>query len=188
MGLKMKVYNELITVNDLVNVGSIFTELKKLNVNLVMDSDRMTSLFLLRYGDRNVNPSILPLTPYQIADLLTFEFSQKWEILLTEFWVGFNLGAKQVTKVTETITRTENRLTDKDDINTVSGFDSDELITDNGLNSKTKDDLTGTETKTTTNEIIDMETAFNNLSLTTQNSIIETVLNDVKNFITLSIY
>lgn len=180
--------NEMITVNDLVNFPQIFTELKKLNPNLVIDSDRMTSIFLLRYGDRNVNHAIMPLTPYQIADLLTFEFSEKWEILLTEFWVGFNLGARQVTKVTETITKTENRLTDKDDLNKVSGFDSDELITDNGLNSKTKDDLTGTETKTTTNEIIDMETAFNNLSMQTQNSIIETVLNDVKSFITLSIY
>lgn len=180
--------NEMITVNDLVNFPQIFTELKKLNPNLVIDSDRMTSIFLLRYGNRNVNHAIMPLTPYQIADLLTFEFSEKWEILLTEFWVGFNLGARQVTKVTETITKTENRLTDKDDLNKVSGFDSDELITDNGLNSKTKDDLTGTETKTTTNEIIDMETAFNNLSMQTQNSIIETVLNDVKSFITLSIY
>lgn len=184
----MSVHNELVTVNDLNNVSQIFTELKKLNPNLVMDSERLTNLFLVRYSQNVVNPSIMPLTPYQIADLLTFEFSQKWEILLTEFWVGFNLGARQVTKVTETITRTENRLTDKDDINTVSGFDSDELITDNGLNSKTKDDLTGTETKTTTNEIIDMETAFNNLSMQTQNSIIETVLKDVKNFITLSIY
>lgn len=180
--------NEMVTVNDLVNVGCIFTELKKLNTNLAMDSERLTNLFLVKYSQSIVNPSIIPLTPYQIADLLTFEFSEKWEILLTEFWVGFNLGARQVTKVTETTTKTENRLTDKDDINTVSGFDSEELITDNGLNSKTKDDLTGTETKTTTNEIIDMETAFNNLSMQTQNSIIESVLNDVKSFITLSIY
>ena len=180
--------NEMVTVNNSVNVGSIFTELKKLNTNLVMDSERLTNLFLVKYSQSVVNPYIMLLTPYQIADLLTFEFSQKWEILLTEFWVDFNLGARQVNKVTETITRTENRLTDKDDLNKVSGFDSDELITDNGLNSKTKDDLTGTETKTTTNEIIDMETAFNNLSMQTQNSIIETVLNDVKSFITLSIY
>ena len=184
----MSVYNELVTVNGLNNVSQIFTELKKLNNNVMMDSDKLFSLFMVRYGDRNVNLAIINLTPFQVADLLTFEYGEKWEILLTEFWVGFNLGARQVTKVTETINRTENRLTDKDDINTVTGFDSDELITDNGLNSKTKDDLTGTETKTTTNEIIDMETAFNNLSMQTQNSIIETVLNDVKNFITLSIY
>ena len=180
--------NEMVTVNGLVNFPQIFTELKKLNSNLVMDSERLTNLFLVKYSQSVVNPHIMLLTPYQIADLLTFEFSEKWEILLTEFWVGFNLGARQVNKVTETITRTENRLTDKDDLNKVSGFDSEELITDNGLNSKTKDDLTGTETKTTTNEIIDMETTFNNLSLTMQNSIIEIVLNDVKNFITLSIY
>ena len=184
----MSVYNELVTVNDLNNVPQIFTELKKLNTNAMMDSEKLHNLFMVRYGDRNVNPSIINLTPFQIADLLTFEYGKKWEILSTEIWAGFNLGAKQVNKVTETITKTENRLTDKDDLNKVSGFDSEELITDNGLNSKTKDDLTGTETKTTTNEIIDMETAFNNLSLTMQNSIIETVLNDVKSFITLSIY
>lgn len=179
---------EMVTVNDLANFPQIFTELKKLNSYLVMNSERLTNLFLVKYSQCIVNPSIIPLTPYQIADLLTFEFSKKWEILLTEFWVGFNLGARQVNKVTETITRKENRLTDKDDLNKVSGFDSEVLITDNGLSSKTKDDLTGTETKTTTNEIIDMETAFNNLSMQMQNSIIETVLNDVKNFITLSIY
>ena len=184
----MSVYNELVTVNNLNNVPQIFTELKKLNTNAMMDSEKLHNLFMVRYGDRNVNPSIINLTPFQIADLLTFEYGKKWEILSTEIWTGFNLGARQVTKVTETITRKENRLTDKDDLNKVSGFDSEELITDNGLNSKTKDDLTGTETKTTTNEIIDMETAFNNLSLTMQNSIIEIVLNDVKNFITLSIY
>ena len=184
----MSVYNELVTVNDLNNVPQIFTELKKLNANVMLDSEKLHNLFMVRYGDRNVNPSIINLTPFQIADLLTFEYGEKWEILLTEFWVGFNLGARQVTKVTETTTKTENRLTDKDDLNKVSGFDSEELITDNGLNSKTKDDLTGTETKTTTNEIIDMETAFNNLANSQKNSIIESVLNDVKNFITLSIY
>lgn len=181
-------FNEMVTINDLANVNVIFTELKKLNPNLVIDIDRMNTLFMLRYSQLTVNPYIIKLTAFQIADLLTFEFSQKWEILLTEMWVGFNLGARQVTRVTETVTKTENRLTDKDDLNKVTGFDSENLITDNGANSKTKDNLTGLETKTTTNEIIDMETAFKNLSLTLQNSIIETVLNDVKSFITISIY
>ena len=184
----MSVYNELVTVNDFNNVSQIFTELKKLNTNAMMDSEKLHNLFMVRYGDRNVNPSIINLTPFQIADLLTFEYGKKWEILSNEIWVGFNLGSKQVNKKTETITKTENRLTDKDDLNKVSGFDSEELITDNGLNSKTKDDLTGTETKTTTNEIIDMETVYNNLANSQKNSIIESVLNDVKNFITLSIY
>ena len=184
----MKVYNELVTVNDLVNVGSIFTELKKLNTSLVMDSDRMASLFLLRYGDRNVNPSIINLTPFQIADLLTFEYGTKWEILSTEIWVGFNLGAKQVNKKTETITKTENREVLKDDVNKVSAYDTDELIVNDGNTSNTTDGLTGNESRVTTDEIIDMETVYNNLANSQKNSIIESVLNDVKNFITLSIY
>ena len=184
----MKVYNELVTVNGLNNVSQIFTELKKLNNNVMMDSDKLFNLFMVRYGDRNVNPSIINLTPFQIADLLTFEYGKKWEILSTEIWVGFNLGAKQVNKKTETITKTENREVLKDDVNKVSAYDTDELITNDGNTSNTTDGLTGSESRVITDEIIDMETAFNNLSTQTQNSIIETVLNDVKSFITLSIY
>ena len=184
----MKVYNELVTVNDLNNVSQIFTELKKLNNNVMMDSDKLFNLFMVLYGDRNVNPSIINLTPFQIADLLTFEYGKKWEILSNEIWVGFNLGAKQVNKKTETITKTENREVLKDDVNKVSAYDTDELIVNDGNTSNTTDGLTGNESRVTTDEIIDMETVYNNLANSQKNSIIVSVLNDVKNFITLSIY
>ena len=184
----MSVYNELVTVSDLNNVSQIFTELKKLNTNAMMDSEKLHSLFMVRYGGRNVNPSIINLTPFQIADLLTFEYGKKWEIVITEIWVGFNLGAKQVNKKTETITKTENREVLKDDVNKVSAYDTDELIVNDGNTSNTTDGLTGNESRVTTDEIIDMETFYNNLSNSQKNSIIESVLNDVKNFITLSIY
>ena len=184
----MSVYNELVTVSDLNNVPQIFTELKKLNTNVMMDSEKLYNLFMVRYGDRNVAPSIINLTPFQIADLLTFEYGKKWEILSNEIWVGFNLGAKQVNKKTETITKTENREVLKDDINKVSAYDTDELIVNDGNTSNTTDGLTGNESRVTTDEVIDMETVYNNLANTQKNSIIESVLNDVKNFITLSIY
>lgn len=184
----MSVYNELVTVNDLNNVSQIFTELKKMNKNAMMDSEKLHNLFMVRYGDRNVNLAIINLTPFQIADLLTFEYGEKWEILSTEIWVGFNLGAKQVNKKTETITKTENREVLKDDVNKVSAYDTDELIVNDGNTSNTTDGLTGNESRVTTDEIIDMETVYNNLANSQKNSIIESVLNDVKNFITLSIY
>lgn len=184
----MSIYNELVTVNDLNNVPQIFTELKKLNTNSMMDSEKLHNLFMVRYGDRNVNPSIINLTPFQIADLLTFEYGKKWEILSNEIWGGFNLGAKQVNKKTETITKTENRETLKDDVSKVSAYDTDELITNDGNTSNTTDGLTGNESRVTTDEIIDMETVYNNLANSQKNSIIESVLNDVKNLITLSIY
>ena len=184
----MSVYNELVTVNDLNNVSQIFTELKKLNTNAMMDSEKLYNLFMVRYGNRNVNPSIINLTPFQIADLLTFEYGLKWEILSTEIWTGFNLGARQVNKKTETITKTENREVLKDDINKVSAYDSNELLENDGSTSNTTDGLTGSESRVTTDEIIDMETFYNNLANSQKNSIIESVLNDVKNLITLSIY
>ena len=184
----MSVYNELVTVNDLNNVSQIFTELKKLNTNAIMDSEKLHNLFMVRYGDRNVNPSIINLTPFQIADLLTFEYGKKWEILSNEIWVGFNLGAKQVNKKTETITKTENRETLKDDVSKVSAYDTDELIVNDGNTSNTTDGLTGNESRVTTDEIIDMETVYNNLANSQKNSIIESVLNDVQNFITIGVY
>ena len=148
----------------------------------------MNNLFRLRYGSKWVTDIVAVNSLTTIADLIVFEFGKKWEILLTEIWVGFNLGARQATKLTETINRTENRTTVKDDLNKVTSYEDETMITDTGTNSTGNDDLIGTETKTTVNEIIDMETAFNNLSLTMQNSIIESVLNDVQNFITLGVY
>lgn len=177
----------LITVNQWIGTGNLFSEIKKFFPNLP-DSERMNNLFRLRYGDKWVINDVAINSLSTIADLLVFEFGKKWEILLTEIWVGFNLGARQATKLTETINRTENRTTSKDDLNKVTSYENETMINDTGTNSKGNDDLIGKETKTITNEIIDMETAFNNLSLTMQNSIIQTVLNDVKNFITLSIY
>nr|BDD44042.1 hypothetical protein 1 [Halomonadaceae bacterium] len=67
----MKVYNELVTVNGLNNVSQIFTELKKLNNNVMMDSEKLYNLFMVRYGDRNVNKAIINLTPFQICLLYT---------------------------------------------------------------------------------------------------------------------
>lgn len=168
--------------------GDLFAEISKLSPIPLPDSTRLQRLFMLKYGESLVN-NFIAIQPVQtVADLIVFEYGEKWEKLFTEMWVGFNLGARQVTKITETTTKTENRKTVKDDVNKVTSYESSDLITNDGSNSIGNDDLTGNETKTTTNELIDMETAFNNLSLQMQNSIINVVLNDVKQFTTLSIY
>lgn len=181
--------NEMITIKDFENINLLFSTIREMSNIFYYDDVVITNLFLVRYSDKIVNPAIVNLSTEQLAELITMEYSEKWVIIATDlFWKDFNIGAKQVTMLTETIDKTEKRNVDKDDLNKVSGFDTDILIVDNGLNSKTKDDLTGKEKKVTTNQIIDMETAFNNLSLSMKNTIIETVLNDVKNFTTLSIY
>ena len=97
------------------------------------------------------------------------------------------MGAKQVNRKTETITKTENREVLKDDVNKVSAYDSNDLLANDGSTSNTTDGLTGNENRVTTDEIIDMETIYNNLANTQKNRIIESVLNDVKHFITLRI-
>lgn len=181
--------NEMMTIKDFENINLIFSKIREMSNIFYYDDVVITNLFLVRYSDKIVNPSLVNLSPEQLAELIILEYSEKWKILTTDlFWKDFNIGAKQITMLTETIDKTEKRNVDKDDLNKVSGFDSDMLIVDNGLNSKTKDDLTGKEEKVTTNQIINMETAFNNLSLAMKNTIIETVLNDVKNFTTLGIY
>lgn len=176
------------TVTEWLIQGELFAEISKLSPVPLPDSTKLQKLFMLKYADSLVNNIIVIQDLKTVAELIVFEFGEKWEKLFTEMWAGFNLGARQVTKVTETTTKTENRKTVKDDVNKVTSYESDDLITNDGSNSIGNDDLTGNETKTTTNEIIDMQTAFNNLSLTMQNSIINTILNDVKQFTTLSIY
>lgn len=176
------------TVNEWLLQGDLFAEIKKISPVALPDSTKLQRLFMVKYGESLVNNFIVIQDLATVADLIVFEFGEKWEKLLTEIWVGFNLGARQVTKITETTTKTENRKTVKDDVNKVTSYESSDLIVNDGANSTGNDDLTGNETKTTVNEIIDMGTAFNNLSLQMQNSIINTILNDVKQFTTLAIY
>lgn len=165
--------------------GNLFTELHSLNDEFNFETERMNRLFLVRYGERTLQNPLDEWTVQQIADLLAFEFGDKWDLLISELQ-GLALG-KSV-KVTQATDKTENRKGVNDTVNSVTAFDSDELLKNDGSNTVNTDDLKGLENKTVLTEYKDFESANKALFIKAENNIIDIVLQDVAKFISLDIF
>ena len=165
--------------------GNLFNELHSMNDEFDFDTERMNRLFIFKYGERTLKEPLDKWTAYQIADILAFEFGEKWDLLISELQ-GLALG--KTVKVTQETDKTENRKGINDTVNSVTAFDSDDLLKNDGSNSVNTDDLTGVENKTVLTEYTDFESTNKNLFIKAENNIIDIILQDVAKFISLDIF
>jgi len=179
----------MVKLSEFMTGGSIFTSIENYQPlpflgdgqNVVMDR-----LLTLQYGDRLLYTKIIGLSFPEIAQMIVMLHGDKWDNLILVDSV--NKTASKTRTITETTTNVENRTNSKDDKNLLAAYNDNELIVNDGRLSNGVDDLNGTETRTMTDETIDLKTAYNNLSLSEKNNIMNTVLYDVASFITLIIY
>lgn len=178
----------MIKLSEFLKQGSLFNELetiKPMPFLSVDDNAVLDSLLILKYGERTVYSKLLT-TPFpDIAKMLVKTHGDYWDGLLKID--GDELPSSRRT-LTETITTNENRNNTRDDKNVVAAFNSDDLITNDGTLVVGVDDLTGNKTRTLTDENTSLNSAYYHLSLQQKNNIMNVVLMDVANFITLSIY
>lgn len=140
------------------------------------------------FGEREVLPKVGALTLPQLAGLITNQFSATWERMeLVELTANANL-AGAVDATTETTTNEETKANTKDDVNKVSAYNSDTLMTNDGSNSVGSEALSGEKTRVVSRQNKSLENSFKNLDILKKNAIIQSVTRDVANFITLSIY
>lgn len=142
----------------------------------------------LSFGQRFMFSKLVTTTPEQMAVNIVAIYKDKWEKLIEALAINYDLSAGTSKKTTETIHKIEARDTTRDDVNKVSAFNTDNLITDTGATSTGADNLTGDTTRTLTEADISLTNAFNNLSMLDQQNIITTVIKDVANYMTLSVY
>lgn len=165
---------------------NIFTELKKIDTELVFDDVKLWRLFQLKYGDKVL---ISPLEKWQakdIAEMLLLEYGEKWRLLneqMTEFSNYLN-GVR----VTETLDRQELLNSVNDTLNKIVAYDSDDLLVNDGNNVTNNGDNKITYTKTVFNENVNINELLKSLQVKIENDIIKLVINDTKNFITLEIF
>lgn len=176
---------------DFTQVGSIFAKLKT-SIDMPFFTDTpvivLDNLLAVKYGERIVFEKLLSLSIENIGDMILFTHAKKWQDLILIHDKNYDIGASKVNVVSEVVSNLENRTNTRDDLNKVAAYNSDVLITNDGSNSNTVDVLDGSTTRTVTDSTIDLMTAYNNLSLASKNNIIEIVIYDVADFLTLSIY
>lgn len=138
------------------------------------------------YGNKPLFSSFEGLAPEIVANLLVLDFSKKWEQLIDVLAQAGNVNPRR--EITETITSGETRTSTSNTLGKVSGFNSDELLVNDGSEVDGLDVSDGERIRTLTDRQINLQLTFNMLNVIDQNSILQTVMKDVSTYLTLSIY
>ena len=178
-------------LTDYLGTDNIFNELMEVGDIPIFNSETintMNMLLKLNHGDKVVFEKFNTISKREVAQMLMLQHGKNWNRIIDVSINGLNIGATSVHTVTETIKETENRNNSREDINLVSAFNTDELVTNDGINSNNNESVNGDKTRILTDEVSDYATQYNNLSLSIKNNINDIVITDVSNFLTLSIY
>ena len=180
----------MLKLSEFILIDGVFDHIHRVKPDLPFLGDGqnevMDRLLMLDYGDRLVYRKLTPFPASQICEMIVKKYGHNWDALIEID--ALNKLANNTRTITETTNNTETRNNERDSKNLVSAYNDDTLITNDGTQSTTVDDMTGTETRTLTDETINLKTAYNNLSLSDKNNIMNIVLKDVASFITVSIY
>ena len=168
--------------------GEIATEVPALVFIGSIGAASLNSALVYNFGERQVLPKVETLPLHRLARLIANQFRTTWERMeLVELTANANL-AGAVDATTETTTNEETKANTKDDVNKVSAYNSDTLMTNDGSNSVGSENLSGEKTKVVSRQNKSLETSFKNLDILKKNAIIQSVTRDVANFVTMSIY
>lgn len=178
--------DEWLNQNDIF--GAIIAKTPNKTFLQYMSAEEFTYYCRLNWGDRTMFSKMESADIDGISTQILATFEDKWDSLFDFTQLDFNLGASVTHKTGEKYSGNTERDTVTGQNNKVSAFNSDALITDTGS------DTTGSETtkedyvKDFTDDTFDIQTAVNNLPLIQKTNIINTVVHDVVNYLTLSIY
>lgn len=169
-----------------VNIFNLINEIEL--INFLNPSDLITLDLRLKVlsGNKTLFEPFEKLDHESIARLIVLEFSEKWFKLFEVLCEAENINPRR--ELTETINKTEVKNATSTNIGKVSGFNSDDLLVNDGSETTGLDDATGETVRTLVNQNIDLNLSFKTLDLLQQNSIIQTIANDVADYLTLSIY
>lgn len=168
--------------------GEIATAVPQLRFIRSIGAGNLNIAQVYNFGERQVLPKVEALTLPRLVSLIVNQFYTAWDRMeLVESTANANL-AGAVDATTETTTNEETKASTKDDVNKVSAYNSDTLMTNDGSNSVGSEELSGEKTRVVSRQNKSLETSFKNLDILKKNAIIQSVTRDVANFVTMSIY
>ena len=178
-----------INLSQFLENESVFSRIQSLNPYPFfdqmnpLDMDRHLEMF---YGEKIVYPKMIKYSLDQLVNNINSYYSKKWENYILVNSIDIANGAE----------RTVNENNSSNVLNTgantrthkVSGFNTPELIEDNADVESNTATVDNTGTRLLTEKTKSLQTAYNNLQLHTKLNIIESVVKDVSNYLTLDIY
>lgn len=141
------------------------------------------------YGERTLSNLYTNNTIDDLAEIVIGFYGTKWDSLLAYITKSIPVLENYGEKLTETITDSGNIVTDHENTNSVTGFDSEDFVNDN--KEVSKDTTTYNDKKQVREQIInkinyaDMQNIVKYLQ---SNFVYDTIFVDVNSLITLSIF
>ena len=178
-----------ISLDQFLENESIFTRIQTLSPYPFFDTMQaldMDKHLSIKYGERIVYSKIINLDLETLARLIIGVNGDKWENLILANNLDILNGSE----------RTVNESNSSNVINTgvnnrthkVSGFNTPTLIEDNADIDSSTGTVDNTGNKLLTEKTKSLQTAYKNLQLHKKLNIIESVVKDVSNYLTLDIY
>lgn len=171
--------------------GSIFTAIQTPNnfpFFVGNDAADLDYMLTLNYGQRLIFSAFIDVPVNTVAKHIVKLYGDKWDGLIKFNENGANIGAVSSIKTTGKQKTTGVKTDNTDVTNKVSAFNSDELLVDTGSTTVGDENTTQDVDRDSLVETFNIQTAFNNLPLAEKTNIINVVLKDVANYLTVSAY
>lgn len=171
--------------------GSIFTAIQTTNnfpFFVGNDAADLDYMLTLNYGQRLMFSAFIDVPVNTVAKHIVKLYGDKWDGLIKFNENGTNIGAVSSIKTTGKQKTTGVKTDNTDVTNKVSAFNSDELLVDTGSTTVGDENTTQDVDRDSLVETFNIQTAFNNLPLAEKTNIINVVLKDVANYLTVSAY
>lgn len=148
----------------------------------------MDQMLRVNYGSRAVFSGFIDINVDDVAKHIISVYKDKWDKAIIAASNINNLAANSSRKIKGTVSEMGTGNTQSETENKVSAFNSDTLVTDGGASSTSDNTTTRDTDRESTDETFNLKSLFDNLPLVERTNIINIVLKDVSNYLTVSIY
>lgn len=152
------------------------------------DPDLLNSMLLVDHGFKTVAKNYISVSKESLSKMIVLTHRKKWDSLLEVLETEINILSDNVQLTNENVKGDNTYTDDSNSIEKVSAFNSESLIENSGNENNVirtgNDERDRIQTVTNTN----LNNAVTNLQIIQDLNIIETILNDVSNYFTLSIH
>lgn len=167
---------------------NLFEELEALHPELGLENTAiLDGKLLMQYGQRTMFSTVIDIPRPTLLSLIHHACLPKWEELeRRQELLSGNLNTR--IERTETTNKVENVVGTSSSTEKVAAYNDTELVDNGGNLNNNSNDVTGETIKTIVDEHIDVEKNLKMLNLFKDESTMESVVLDVANFLTLSVY
>lgn len=152
------------------------------------EPDLLNTMLLVDHGFKTVAKNYLSVSKESLAKMIISTHRKKWDSLMEVLETKINILSDNIQLTNENVKGDNKYTDDSNSLDKVSAFNSESLVENTGAENnvihKGSDNRDRIQTITNTN----LNNAVNNLQIIQDLNIIETILNDVSNYFTLSIY